>query len=380
MKQCLFIIGILLALPSAEGFVKDPIYDDLEGYELVTALIKDSKWDLAWEELKKKDIQVQDPARYHLLLGQYYYGKDEWKKALSELKTVSVGPWKEAALLYQARANSQSKNDQECVEAYSKINVLIVGVAPDSVWWSACAFRLKKYQMSWKILEEAQKQYQSFAVLREKVSLKIKLNMFHEAYLEAAHWFGQNPGFSSQYLDVSEELHAVGATDAAIHILEQGRVRDPLHLDINLTLSQLYFQKGMLQAAEEGFVRAAQTDAKYFYHSAEINRQLGRIERSLYFNGFVQEPKEKLKQKIASYVDVNKFPLIASLESILARSELAKDDEVKYALAYSLVKMGQVEEPLQYLSSITKPELIEKTTLLRKTLLDCQEKKQSCRL
>ena len=72
--------------------------------------------------------------------------------------------------------------------------------------------------------------------------------------------------------------------------------------------------------------------------------------------------------------------MIASLESVLSRSELAKDDEIRYALAYSLVRVGQISEPLKYLAQITKPELIEKTTVLRKTLLDCEAKKATCTL
>jgi thioredoxin-like negative regulator of GroEL len=151
-------------------------------------------------------------------------------------------------------------------------------------------------------------------------------------------------------------------------------------MDINLAFSQIYFHKGMMMVAQEGFSRAAHVDAKYFYHTAELNRQSGRYERSLFFNSHVQNEKERLKQKIATYVDANRYALIASMDSVIQRSELAKDEEILYALSYSLVRNGDRDKSLKYLAKITKPELIEKSTLLRQALLECQKKQERCNI
>jgi tetratricopeptide (TPR) repeat protein len=380
MKKYFLAILVCVFTSQAFGFVKDPIYDDLDGYDLIAALIKDGKFDLAWDELKKSESKKKNRARYQLLLGHYYYGKGEWKKAVSALDDVGAGEFQSQAALVLGRAYYQLKSFEKCRGAYAAAPMVAAAVENDFIWLATCEYKTKRYPEAWSALARAKAKFHSFVIEREMVGLKMDMGLGHEAFLQALDWFAVNQGFPGQYLDVAEQLHNRGLDDHAIAILETGRSLYPMHLDINLTLSQLYFQKNLLMASEDGFSRAAFSDAKYFYHAAEINRQLGRFERSQYFNSYVKDPKEKIKQKIASYVDAGKFPLIASLESVLSRSDLSKDDEIRYALAYSLVKMGQIEEPLKYLSAITKPELIEKTTVLRKTLIDCQEKKEACRL
>jgi hypothetical protein len=215
--------------------------------------------------------------------------------------------------------------------------------------------------------------------MREKIYFQLKLSLAHEALKGALNYLADQSSSAIQYLDIAEMFHQMSYTDQSVAVLEMGRVKYPTNLDLNLTLSQLYFQKNLLLAAEEGFTRSALTDGKYFYHSAELNRQLGQSERAQYFNGYVKDEKQKLKQKIATYVDSNKYNLISSLKSVIQRSELNQDDEIKYALAYSLIKVGEVEVPLKYLASIRKPELLEKTTTLQNAVLDCQVKTQSCR-
>lgn len=136
----------------------------------------------------------------------------------------------------------------------------------------------------------------------------------------------------------------------------------------------------MLLAVEEGFSRAALSDGKYAYHAAEINRQAGRYERSQFFNARIPDDKERLKQKLAIYVDKGQFAMIASLESILQRSPLINDDEIRYALAYSLVRTGEYKRPLQYLAKITNKDFLEKTVILRNALTDCVENNKVCKL
>lgn len=379
MKKLVAIILIFSSL-KAQAFVKDPVYDDLEGYELVTVLIRDGKLDLAREELQRPEIRKTDVSRYQLLLGQWHFAKEEYKKAVSELKDVKKGAHFDTAQLFTARSYFFLKTYSRCVSSFDQVPMLTVAIENDYILKAQCEFQDKKMSAAWATLIQGQKRFNSFTIARESIGLKIQLQMIHEALTQSLDWFARSSGFPSQYLDVAEAFHQKGASDAAIAVLETGRSQYPMHLDINLTLSQLYFQKNLLMASEDGFSRAASTDAKYFYHTAEVNRQLGRFERAQYFNGYVQDPKEKIKQKIAGYVDAGRFPMIASLESVLSRSELSQDDEIKYALAYSLVKMGQIEEPLKYLSSITRPDLLEKTTALRKTLIDCQSTQKSCPL
>lgn len=377
MRIFISLILVFSAL-QVRGFVSDPAYDELESDELVSALIKDGKLDLAWTELKKPGLKKTNTSRYQLLLGQYYFARGEWKKSIDALDSVPTGSDKLLADVVCGRSYFQLKSYRRCAAAYKLVSLL--PTEQDVIFKASCEFEEKNYSASLESLKAGQTLFSSFAIERELVAQQIRLQLVHEALVRTLNWFGRHSAFPSQYLDVAENFHQRGHSDAAIAVLETGRSVYPSHLDINLTLSQLYFQKNLLLASEEGFARAAREDSKYFYHAAEVNRQLGRFQRAQFFNGFIVDPKEKIKQKIATYVDSGKFPMIASLETTLRRSDLSADDEIKYALAYSLVKMGQIESPLTYLSSITKPELVEKSMALRKALIECQAKDGVCRL
>lgn len=378
-----FLIAIVLShfllSQKAHGFVKDPLYDDLEGVALVRALLKDGKLDLAKDELEL--LKTADPAVSALLKGQWWYLKNEWGSALKELSRVNKSSaLSSEALVWQGRSFYQQKDFKNCLSAYQEIAKNSTAQENDFIWKSVCEQKLHQPANAWKTLWIAKERFASFQVEQEIMGLQSHLKMPHEALDLAFQWFSTHSSPATHYLNVAELFQASQQTPLSLAILEMGRAQHPTNLDINLALSQIYFQKGMLWAAEEGFRRASITDAKYFYHTAELNRQTRRFQRSLYFNAAVVDEKERLKQKIATYVDANKYSLIASLDSVIQRSELNKDDEVRYALAYSLVRLGDLEKPLKHLSQITKPELIEKSTVLRQTLLDCQTSKNVCRL
>lgn len=372
----IILLSIFLIF-NIEAFVKDPIYDEVEGYDLVEALIHDGKLDLAAIELSKENLKIQNTNRYHLLNGQLYFAKGQWDQAIVELKKSKKQP---LAAIYLGRTYFEKKNYEKCSEAFKKADMVLVATEQDYIKKALCEMEHRIFARAFFTLKEAQVKYNSFAIQREMINSKIKMGIYHGALREAHSWFGKHKSSPAEYLDIVEKFYQIGRIEEALSILEMGRVSYPTDKDLNLTLSQLFFQKKLLRGSEEGFARAALKDPQYYYHAAEINRQIGNYERAQYLNNFVKDDKEKLKQKIATFVDANKFPLIASLEQVISRSELIKDDEIKYALAYSLVKMGQIKGPLKYLSSITKPELLEKTTVLRKTLLDCQNESSNCSL
>jgi tetratricopeptide (TPR) repeat protein len=315
------------------------------------------------------------------LKGQLYFHKGDWSQSLKNLLSVQKNAKSQKeAQLWIARNYFQMKDFDQCVSSYKSIAFNQHALESDFLAKAECEFKKKKYEEAWKTLWIARERYLSFAVERELIALQVAMGMSREALVRSLNWLSQGEHLATHFLNLSEIFQAKASTREALILLELGRVRHPLQVDLNLSLAQVHFQKGLLLAAEEAFSRAALSDGKYYYHTAELNRQTGRFERSLYFNGFIIDEKERLKQKIATYVDANRYSLIASMDSVIQRSELQKDDEIRYALAYSLVRVGIVEKPLYYLSQITKPELIEKTTVLRQALLDCQAKKGACRL
>jgi tetratricopeptide (TPR) repeat protein len=369
------VIGALLLSLRTHGFVKDPIYDDLEGVALIQALLKDAKWDLAHEEIAQLEKHDAVSGRYYR--GQWYYLKGAPEKALAAFESLKNQNFTDLDI-WRMRSYAQLKKDEKCLSAVPQFFNRNDVTESDYLMRAQCAQRLKKNEKAWQTLQQARKRFASYTVETEWLALQLQLGLNHQAWQTAQVWLVQKMAPAPHFLQLAELFQAKGLSELALKVLELGRLRHPTNMDINLAFSQVYFHKGFLFVAEEGFARAALKDSKYHYHVAELNRQTGRYERSLYFNSHVVEEKERLKQKIATYVDANRYALIASMDSVIQTSELAKDEEILYALSYSLVRNGDREKPLKYLAKITKPDLVEKSTLLRQALLECQKKQDRC--
>lgn len=362
----------------------DARYDDYDGYPLIAAIVSDGKFDLALEQMQT--LSSNDKNNKNLFSywsGVIYFKKGEYKKALENLSQIrNTQGFSEflSARLYLARTNGALAHFGECTKNFSFSTEASGYSSEDVILHANCSIKNNNKESAWKILTTGLNRFHSMDIM---LFIAGELNDWRLAHLSteiSLDWlvrFGKSP---SDYLNLADVFTQHNNSEGRLKILELGRVRFPLDTDLSLNLTQVYFEKGMLVAAEEGFSRASTNDSKYAYHAAEINRQLGHYERSQYFNSKIPDEEKRLKQKLAIYVDRGDFGMIASLEPVLQRTALINNDEIRYALAYSLVRSGEYKRPLQYLAKITSQEFIEKTVILRNALSDCVEKNKVCKL
>lgn len=372
-------IFLLLAL-SFSNAALDARYDDFEDFELIRALVDDNKLDLAEKELKELKGDV---ALYSYWSGVVNYKKGQFEEALRFLKKARFDKNQsefEKQQLFLARTEKALKNFSDCANTFTVIEKSIHYSDGDSIMHAECFEKSAQIDKAWSIFAKRLQSSQNIDVLVSACTFLMSQKLIHVATHVSLDWLAKNSKQSSDFISISDLFQKFNFTQSRLSILEMARVKYPLDIDVNLSLNQIYFEKGMLLAVEEGFSRAALSDGKYAYHSAEINRQVGRYERSLFFNARIVDEKERLKQKLAIYVDKGQFALIASLEPILQRSPLINDDEVRYALAYSLVRSGEYKRPLQYLAKITNKDFLEKAVILRNALSECVANNTVCKL
>lgn len=379
MKKLLIVLFLISFNSFAE--VKDPSYDEFEGLDLIEILIRDGKLSLAEAEIAK--IKSLD-SRSYFLKGRLKISQEKWSEGLTALqsaeKSVTDHGLKLSIVSYQAVVLAQLEKWDSCAKKFSEVPRGMMLSESQAVTRAQCEKKSNDYDAAWRTLLASQERWGSFTVETEKVLFLLELKLKAEATSSLFSWFASHPAMPSQYQNMAEIFLSQGESQAALEVIELGRMAYPLDVDINLAFAQFYFQKNNFLVSAEGFGSAALSDPKYFYHAAENYRQLQMFERSQYFNQFIFDPKGKLKQTMALYIDQAQYSKIASMENIIMRSELHKDDELRYALAYSMALNSDVESPLKYLATIQKPELLEKSTLLRKALLDCKDKKDVCRL
>ena len=126
------------------------------------------------------------------------------------------------------------------------------------------------------------------------------------------------------------------------------------------------------------FEEGSYYEHKYTKEAAEMYRRAGMIPHALYLNSQVSNKQEKLKQKIAIYVDRQEYEKIIGLIDALKRYKMLDDDTVRYAVAYAYYMAKDYEEAEVQLKQITDDELFSKATIIRKNIEKCQDNSMEC--
>lgn len=360
MRILLLILTLTLILPVGAA-VKDPIYDEFSGLDLVEALIRDGKHDLAETELKS----ITPSERKTRISGDLAYARQKFDSAIELYNKLSASPQHS---LLRARARAHLKSWADCVSQFKSTGLLWLANPSDVILKASCEFQTQRHSAALATLIEGGQKHSDFSLQRERVSLLLELTLSQAALTAALE--RSATASASDILGLAELFHAKKLSRETLILLEWGRTRYPFDVDVNLSLAKAYFAKGELRATAEAFERAARVDRKFNYHAAELRRQLGDKQTAAYWLPQIEDDKEKLRSRLAFYVDNSWYALIASMDSLVALSPLNQDDEVRYAMSYSLFRQGQVTKPLKYLSQIRSPQFAERAALLKKELLE----------
>ena len=101
---------------------------------------------------------------------------------------------------------------------------------------------------------------------------------------------------------------------------------------------------------------------------------------SLYKNAQLTDTKEKYKQRIAIYLEFGAYERVVVTASALKRSGLLEDENIHYALAYAYYKTSNFEKSERELQALSRPDLFEKATELRKNMEKCKNNIWECEL
>jgi tetratricopeptide (TPR) repeat protein len=100
--------------------------------------------------------------------------------------------------------------------------------------------------------------------------------------------------------------------------------------------------------------------------------------QALTLNGQVIDQQKKLKQRLAIFIDLERFDQAAGMEPDLYRTGLLANEDIRYALAYALFKTGRYEEAESHLRQLTDSDLFRKANELRGAMERCREEPWRC--
>lgn len=219
---------------------------------------------------------------------------------------------------------------------------------------------------------------QDQSLLKQKFYYFNELGLYQEAISSAKAYMKRATPNAKEYMALSQMLLAGGQRGEALKVLEEAKMLFPTDAKVNMLLGHLYMKKGMEFTTANLFEQGSYYELKYVKEAAELHRRVGLIPHALYLNSQISDKKEKLKQKIAIYVDREEYEKIIGLIDALKRYKMLDDDTIRYAVAYAYYMAKDYEEAEVQLKKITDNELFSKATIIRKNIEKCQDNSMEC--
>ncbi|MDQ7042187.1 MAG: hypothetical protein Q9M34_01510 [Sulfurimonas sp.] len=294
------------------------------------------------EEAKRRD-KVEE---LYMYLTQEYYKLKDYKNTVDSLENAGE-KGRSRAGLYTLRA-----------ECYYKQKLFSDAIA-------ALNTGIKKFPDDSKLLKQ---KFYYFADLK-----------LYQAAIETAKIYMEKIGAGAhEYMALAQMLIGANQIDRAIELLEESKLKFPRDAKIGILLGHMYLKKDMKNTTAHLFEESSFYEKKYLKDAVEMHRRAGNNLHALYLNAQNIDKIEKLKQKIAIYLNVGEYRKIIGLKKALKRYKMLNDDNLRYALAYSYYMSGDYKSAEAELKYIQDSELFSKATVIRKNIEKCTNNELEC--
>ncbi|MEA2047966.1 MAG: hypothetical protein U9O64_05900 [Campylobacterota bacterium] len=289
--------------------------------------------------------------------------EDELKKLYSQLSQESYKVKDYAATIKYLDLQGPSGRDQ----------------AEEYMLRADCYWKMNDKASAVAILTTGAKAFpQDQSLLKQKFYYFTELGLYQEAIVSAKAYMKRSVPTAKEYISLAQMLLSGGQREEAIKVLEETKMLFPTDAKVNMLLGHLYMKRGMEYTTAQLFEEGSYYEHKYVKEAAELYRRVGLIPHALYLNSQVSDKQEKLKQKIAIYVDRGEYEMILGLIDALKRYKMLDDDNIRYAVAYAYYMSKDYEEAEVHLKQITDNELFSKATIIRKNIEKCQDNSMEC--
>jgi lipopolysaccharide biosynthesis regulator YciM len=375
-------------------------------------MIYDANYAKAKEELALLDKKSPsfDAANYYTALGVLHSKEQETQKAIEAYKNainatkikVFEAPktYTKEKYLFSIASNEKSGNQAPKFDSETKRKEKIEQLY---IYLTQEYYKLKDYKNTVESLENAGEMgknraelytlrgecyykqglhEKTFAALsagienfpQDSTLLKQKFYYFadlklYQAAIDTARVYMKKVGVSAQeYSALAQMLIAANQMQSAIQLLEEAKLKFPKEPSLGILLGHMYLKKDMKHTTAHLFDESFYYDKKYLKDTVEMNRRAQNNQRALYLNAQNIDKIEKLRQKIAIYLNTGEFRKIIGLEKALKRYKMLDDENLRYALAYSYYMSDDYKNAEAQLKFITDSELFGKATVIRKNI------------
>jgi len=353
--------------------IKDGFYDRAE-----TALMSIDE-----EQLKKDSVEEEDNTR--LIRFYTFYGlinrkkKNDGQAGVNFEKAIKNGSEDILVRVYLVQATYGQRNFKKTVATIRKYpQVLkeyykIYGIYAQSLW------NLNQKAKAYDVLQTALKEHpEEKAFVRQELFFLIGLKLYQTALERAQEFLASEELSKGDYITIGRALRKAGQAQKALSLLERGMLTYPDEQNIRLELSGCYHDNSMDYTAAVLMEKAAINDPELIAQTSELYRRAKRYVKALFLNMSITDQKEKLKQRLAYYVEMGEYESVAAMYTDSSRAGLLENEDIVYAFAYSFFMTGNFEDCEMLLGRITRNDLFIKAAELRKSIEVCKEDPKGC--
>ena len=378
-----FLTVLFFALPlttNAKGKEKEK-ENEVDHLALAALLIRDGFYERAEVALMSVDEQGlknkaeklknnEELIRFYTFSGLVALKKQSFSTAAVNFeKAVAAGSTEIIIKVYLAQSYYGDRQFDKTAGIIDKNRSVLneypalYGIFAQSLW------NIDKREQAYSVIAQARKKMpDDKQFLRQELFFLIGFKLYSTALLRANEFMVKHNMDENDFLTIGRALRKSGEYKTALHFLEKGVLTYPESRNIRLELSGCYHDSGSLFTSATILETVSVSDEALTAQTAELYRRAKRFMKALFLNMSIGDQKEKLKQRLAYFIEVEEFESVVAMYSDASRAGLLENEDIIYAFAYSNFMTGNYTKTEDLLSRITRNDLFKKAAELRKSM------------
>lgn len=396
LKNSLSALLILfIFLSSSPLWAADDDNNEVNYLDLAALMLRDGNLGRALGALDQVDIQAEqqanteldeddedrfDSGRYWALRGTVHQRRNEPELARDAFgKAIAAGRTDASIYLSIAQISFSLQDYEAALTAIDQAGSEIERIASVYHLKAQANWLLERHPNALAVLDQASHIFpEDNSFQRRKVFFLIELGLYQEAAVLGEQYLQATTGSAEDYIAIGNALRQSGQVDEALGFLEAAQIKYPQNVTIKKVLAHTYIDQGSLHIAADIINEAAIIDSTLLPEAAELYRRAGQIYRALSLNSEITDQQAKLKQRLAIFIELNRYEQAGAMENDLRRLGLLDNEDVRYALAFALFKFGEFAKAESHLSLLTRTDLFRKAIEVRRAMQECDGNVWKC--
>ncbi len=242
-----------------------------------------------------------------------------------------------------------------------------------------CYWKLEQYSEAIQALNSGLKRFPESPDLLQQKYYYFANQGFYRAAIDCARkYMAVIEADEKEYVMLAQLLFEANQLNQAIEILEGAKIKFPESANVDMLLGHIYMKKDMDHTAAHLFKEGSYKDKKYLKDAVEMHRRIGDYAHAIFLNAQMSDTIEKLKQKVAIFLDRGEYEKVIGVKDDLERYSILKDDNMRYALAYSYYMAKDYPNAEYHIKQIQVNTLFEKGTVILQNIERCRENIMEC--